>query len=216
MNNGQRFVKRAFDFVFSLLGLMFLFPLGCIVAIAVKYSSKGPVFFNQLRIGIQGKPFRCIKFRTMYTGADKLGTITTALDSRITPLGRVLRKFKLDELPQLWNVLIGKMSFVGPRPDVKGYADALEGKSREILKLWPGITGPASLYFKDEEMLLSLQENPNEYNDKIIWPKKVELNLAYLENWGFGKDIGYILITIIPVLDRLFHLLPSEESFLKG
>jgi lipopolysaccharide/colanic/teichoic acid biosynthesis glycosyltransferase len=138
----------------------------------------------------------------MFTDAERHGTITTSTDSRITPIGRWLRRYKLDEFPQLWNVLIGKMSFVGPRPDVPGYADRLEGAARTILELRPGITGPASLYFRNEEDLLATSKDPREYNDTVIWPRKVELNLAYAENWSFWKDIGYILITVIPALNR--------------
>ena len=134
----------------------------------------------------------------MYAGSEQKGTITSATDERITPIGRFLRNYKLDEFPQLWNVLIGRMSFVGPRPDVPGYADRLQGEARKILELRPGITGPASLYFRDEEDILAKAENPQEYNDTILWPKKTELNLQYCREWSFWKDIGYILVTIFP------------------
>jgi lipopolysaccharide/colanic/teichoic acid biosynthesis glycosyltransferase len=143
----------------------------------------------------------------MQMDSEKYGSITTAADNRITPVGRFLRRFKLDELPQLWNVLIGNMSFVGPRPDVPGYADKLQGDARKILELRPGITGPATLYFRNEEDLLASASNPKEYSDTVIWPKKVELNLAYLEHWGFWKDLGYLLITIFPSLNRLLRLM---------
>jgi len=148
----------------------------------------------------------------MFIGSESLGSITTSLDERVTGIGKLLRAYKLDELPQLWNVSIGKMSFVGPRPDVSGYADKLTGESRKILELRPGITGPASLYFRDEEKLLSSVENPKEFNDAIIWPKKVQINLEYYYHWSFWKDIGYILITIFPFLDQLFHLIPSPDE----
>jgi len=147
----------------------------------------------------------------MYCGSEAHGFVTAAGDRRVSFIGRILRRFKLDELPQLWNVLIGKMSFVGPRPDVPGYADKLTGDSRKILELRPGITGPASLYFRDEEKLLASVENPKEFNDSIIWPKKVQLNLEYYYHWSFWKDIGYILITIFPVLDRIFKLVPKRD-----
>jgi lipopolysaccharide/colanic/teichoic acid biosynthesis glycosyltransferase len=138
----------------------------------------------------------------MYIGSEHKGTITSAIDNRITPIGHFLRKFKLDELPQLWNVLIGKMSLVGPRPDVAGYADKLMGENRKILELKPGITGPASLYFRNEEEVLAQVDNLKQYNDTVIWPKKVELNLDYYYHWSFWKDIGYILRTILPGLNR--------------
>lgn len=144
--------------------------------------------------------------------SEKLGSITTAADSRITLIGKLLRKFKLDELPQLWNVFTGKMSFVGPRPDVPGYADKLEGSDRKILELRPGITGPASIYFRNEEELLAGVENPKEYNDAVIWPRKVQLNLEYLDNWGFWKDIGYILVTLFPGFNRVFRLVEETEE----
>jgi lipopolysaccharide/colanic/teichoic acid biosynthesis glycosyltransferase len=155
--------------------------------------------------------FFVVKFRTMFTDAERHGTITTSTDSRITPIGRWLRRYKLDEFPQLWNVLIGKMSFVGPRPDVPGYADRLEGVARTILELRPGITGPASLYFRNEEDLLASSKNPKEYNDTVIWPKKVDLNMQYVETWSFWKDIGYILITVVPLVDKWLKLVKRAD-----
>ncbi len=146
----------------------------------------------------------------MYKGAHKGGTITASSDIRITHLGKYLRKYKLDELPQLWNVFTGKMSFVGPRPDVPGYADCLEGENKKILELRPGITGPASIYFRNEEELLAKAINPQVYNDEVIWPQKVKINLRYIENWSFWKDIGFILITIFPFLDRWFRLMDKQ------
>jgi lipopolysaccharide/colanic/teichoic acid biosynthesis glycosyltransferase len=142
----------------------------------------------------------------MTTGADAQGSITTSGDVRITPIGRFLRRFKLDEYPQLWNVLIGNMSFVGPRPDVPGYADRLSGDARRILQLRPGITGPATLYFRNEEELLSSVADPKKYNDEVIWPKKVEMNLQYLDTWGFWKDIGYIFVTVLPFTKRFIKI----------
>jgi lipopolysaccharide/colanic/teichoic acid biosynthesis glycosyltransferase len=202
-------IKRLFDIIASFLGGIILFPIAVIIALCIRFSSKGPVFFLQKRVGRQGKLFTCIKFRTMYLDSEKHGSVTTAKDRRITPVGKILRKLKLDELPQLWNVFIGKMSFVGPRPDVPGYADKLQGEAKKILSLRPGITGPATLYFRNEEELLASVPNPKEYNDKVIWPKKVELNLAYLDNWGFWKDIGYIFITIFPSLNKIFKMIDS-------
>src|SRR5271157_123665 len=142
----------------------------------------------------------------MFVGSEAGGFVTAEFDDRITAAGRFLRQYKLDELPQLWNVLFGAMSFVGPRPDVQGYADKLEGDSRRILTLRPGITGPASLYFRDEERELAQSKDPKQYNDTVLWPKKVELNLDYLEHWSFWKDIGYILVTLVPEFDSMFKL----------
>jgi lipopolysaccharide/colanic/teichoic acid biosynthesis glycosyltransferase len=204
------FSKRLFDIFFSALGLAVLCIPFLFVAICIGLTSPGPVFFRQKRVGRKGKTFFVVKFRTMFTDAERHGTITTSSDDRVTPVGRLLRRYKLDEFPQLWNVLIGKMSFVGPRPDMPGYADRLEGMARIILELRPGITGPASLYFRNEEELLASEKDPKKYNDTVLWPKKVELNLAYVENWSFWKDIGYILITIMPWADKWLKLVKSE------
>lgn len=192
--------KRFFDFNFALLGLLVLWPFGLLIALAVKLTSKGPVFYKQSRIGQLGKPFTCIKFRTMYMGSDKQGSITAASDSRITPVGRFLRRYKLDEFPQLLNVLIGRMSFVGPRPDVPGYADKLTGEERKILELKPGITGPASIYFRNEEEILAGVDDPVKYNDEVIWPQKVKINLGYYHKSNLLRDIGYIIVTVVPGL----------------
>ena len=177
MTQLQQIIKRTFDIVGAFLGLLFLFPFACIIIIVLKCSSKGPIFYKQVRIGQFGKTFRCVKFRTMSVGSDNKGTITTATDSRITPIGKFLRRYKLDEFPQLWNVLMGRMSFVGPRPDVPGYADTLVGKDREMLALKPGITGPASIFFRYEEELLACTVSPKKFNDQTIWPLKVKINL---------------------------------------
>jgi lipopolysaccharide/colanic/teichoic acid biosynthesis glycosyltransferase len=211
----QSFVKRSFDGVASAAGLVVLSPCFAVLCPLVKLSSPGPVFFRQPRVGRSGKPFTAFKFRTMYVGADKEGPVTTADDPRITPLGRCLRKFKLDELPQLWNVLLGRMSFVGPRPDVPGYADWLTGDDRTILDLRPGITGPATLYFRYEGELLAKVNGPKLFNDTVLWPIKVRMNLEYLRKWSFWKDIGYILITVLPPLNRLLKLVPDSPHELK-
>jgi lipopolysaccharide/colanic/teichoic acid biosynthesis glycosyltransferase len=151
----------------------------------------------------------------MVKNADKEGSITVATDLRITAVGKILRKYKLDELPQLWNVLIGKMSFVGPRPDVPGYADTLKGDDAVVLGLRPGITGPATLYFRNEEELLTKVDNPRQFNDTIIWSLKVAINKQYIQEWNFFKDIGYILITIIPQVNKILKLVdePPSELF---
>ncbi|KMQ50910.1 UDP-N-acetylgalactosaminyltransferase [Chitinispirillum alkaliphilum] len=203
----QRANKRFFDIVVSALGLVVFSPLMAIIAVSIWVSSGRPLFFSQLRVGRNGRLFKCHKFRTMHQGAQKQGTVTSSSDNRFTAEGKFLRKFKLDELPQLWNVLTGKMSFVGPRPDVSGYADALEGEQRKILTLRPGITGPASIYFRHEEHILSQTQEPLKTNDTLIWPIKVRINCKYIDQWSYSKDIGYILITVFPFLNRWFRLI---------
>ena len=191
------FFKSVFDRCASLIGLFLLWPLLIVIAILVKIRMPGgPVFFLQKRVGQYGRLFTMYKFRTMRVEHGG-SSISVAGESRITPLGAKLRKYKLDELPELWNVLIGDMSFVGPRPDVPGYADKLQGKSRDILKLKPGITGPASLKYRKEEEILALQVNPHKYNDEVIFPDKVRINLEYLKTWSFRIDIEIIVYTIL-------------------
>lgn len=189
-------MKYLFDRVISLLGLVCLSPLLLLLALLIKVKMPdGPVFYSQRRVGRKGKLFTMYKFRSMKVGSD-LSSISVAGESRITPLGAVLRKYKLDELPELWNVFIGDMSFVGPRPDVPGYADVLEGDDRLILNLRPGITGPASLKYANEEEILSLVEDPCKYNDEVIFPDKVRINLDYYYNHTFIGDIKIIFQTI--------------------
>lgn len=188
--------KFLFDRVFALLGLVFLLPVLLVVALLIRFKMPdGPALFRQERIGRFGKPFRLVKFRSM-AGNQTGETVTVAGDPRITPLGAKLRRFKLDELPELWNVLIGDMSFVGPRPDVPGYADALTGDDREILLLRPGITGPATLKYRNEEELLASVEDPKRYNDEVIFPDKVRINRYYLHHPSFLMDIRMILATL--------------------
>ena len=194
--------KRLFDFTAALAGLVVLSPVMLVLAVLVRATSPGPALFIQERVGRHGRGFRCAKFRTMGTGAQAHGTVTTAADARVTPLGRWLRRWKLDELPQLWNVLAGRMSFVGPRPDVPGYADRLQGDDRRILELRPGITGPATLLFRDEERLLALAKNPQTFNDAVVYPEKVRLNRDYLETGNFGRDLGNVFATVWPGLTR--------------
>lgn len=191
-------VKIIFDKIFSLLGLICLSPVMLAVAILIRIKMPGgPVIFKQKRVGQYGKLFTVYKFRSMKVAGGGKTSIASKEENRITPLGKKLRRYKLDELPELWNVLKGDMSFVGPRPDVPGYADKLKGKDRDILKLKPGITGPASLKYRQEEDLLNSVENPQEYNDKIIYPDKVRLNLYYLEHYSFFKDIEMIMCTVL-------------------
>ena len=206
LRNSRRIAKRLFDFVAALAGLVLLSPVMAVVAVLVRATSPGPALFIQDRVGRHGKIFRCAKFRTMRAGAQAQGTITTATDARVTALGRFLRRWKLDELPQLWNVLTGRMSFVGPRPDVPGYADRLAGTDRKILELRPGITGPATLLFRDEERWLAMARNPQAFNDAAVYPEKVRLNREYLETGDFGRDLGYVLATVWPGLARRLGL----------
>ena len=190
-------LKLIFDKVVSFLGLLFLWPVLIVVAVLIKIKMPGgSVLFKQQRVGQNGKLFTMVKFRSMIVNHSG-STVSVAGESRITPLGAKLRKYKLDELPELWNVLKGDMSFVGPRPDVPGYADNLQGEDREILKLKPGITGPASLKYRNEEELLALQSNPKEYNDTIIYPDKIKINLYYYRNYSFVTDIKIIFCTVL-------------------
>ena len=190
--------KYLFDRAVAFFGLVCLSPVFLIVAILIKKRMPGgPVIFKQKRVGQYGKLFTVYKFRSMKVAGEGTTSIASEEENRITPLGKKLRRYKLDELPELWNVLKGDMSFVGPRPDVPGYADKLKGKDRDILKLKPGITGPASLKYRQEEDLLNTVENPQEYNDKIIYPDKVRLNLYYLEHYSFFKDIEMIMCTVL-------------------
>jgi lipopolysaccharide/colanic/teichoic acid biosynthesis glycosyltransferase len=156
----------------------------------------GPVIFRQKRVGQFGEPFTLVKYRTMTLNHGG-GNVSVKGENRITPLGAVLRKYKLDELPELWNVLKGDMSFVGPRPDVPGYADQLKGEDRLILNLRPGITGPASLKYSNEEELLATQPDPERYNDEVIFPDKVRLNLNYKQHRTFWLDLKIIIYTIL-------------------
>lgn len=189
------FFKWCFDRIVALCGLVVLSPLLLVLALLIKIDSKGPVFFLQKRIGKDGKPFRICKFRTM-NHQERGSSVTTATDPRITRIGHWLRHSKMDCLSELINVLIGQMSLVGPRPDVPGYADQLEGEERRILQLRPGITGPASIKYRDEEELLAQQADPKWYNDHVLWPDKVRINLEYLENWSFFGDIKLIFKTV--------------------
>lgn len=190
-------IKYIFDRFTSLIGLLFLWPVLIVVAILIKVKMPGgPAFFKQKRVGRNGILFTMHKFRSM-TVSHSGSSVSVAGEARITPLGATLRKYKLDELPELWDVLIGNMSFVGPRPDVPGYADQLQGEDRRVLELRPGITGPASLKYRDEEELLAKVDNPIEYNDTVIYPDKVRINLYYLDHYSFIKDIQMILCTVL-------------------
>ena len=211
-------LKFLFDRIVAFLGLAVLWPVLVIVAILVKLKMPGgPAFFVQKRVGLNGKLFNCHKFRTM-TVKHNGSSVSVAGDSRITPLGAKLRHWKLDELPGLWDVFIGNMSFVGPRPDVPGYADKLEGVDRDVLKLRPGITGPATLKYRlEDEMLADVRRLMSEgrrlpqeqidkmsdqelavwYNDNVIYPDKVRMNCYYYRHYSFIKDIQMILCTVL-------------------
>ena len=181
----------------ALIGLICLSPVLLVTWILIHVKMPdGPAIFKQKRVGRNGKTFTMYKFRSM-SAHHGGSSVSVAGESRITPLGTKLRQYQIDELPELLNVLIGDMSFVGPRPDVPGYADNLEGENRNILKLRPGITGPASLKYRDEEELLAKQENPQEYNDKVIYPDKVRINLYYLSHYSFIMDIKMIVATVL-------------------
>lgn len=190
-------LKFIFDKVMTVVGLLLLWPILLVVALMIKVKMPGgPIIFKQRRVGRNSKLFTMYKFRSMTVGHGG-SSVSIAGESRITPLGHVLRKYKLDELPELWNVLIGDMSFVGPRPDVPGYADQLKGQDRDVLKLRPGITGPASLKYRDEEEMLANIKDPQKYNDEVIFPDKVRINLYYLNNYSFVKDIEMIICTVL-------------------
>ena len=216
-------LKRIFDFIAALLGLLLIWWVFPIVALLIRWKMPGgPAFFCQKRVGKDGKLFTCHKFRSMTVAPatcsslkgkedDSWSSVSVAGDSRITPLGAKLRHYKIDELPELWDVLIGNMSFVGPRPDVPGYADRLKGADRDVLKLRPGITGPATLKYRLEDEMISeyvkkrqaegdsrpMQEIAIEYNDNVIYPDKVRLNCYYYHHYSFRKDIEMIFATVL-------------------
>lgn len=214
-------LKFLFDRLVAVIGLLFLWPVLLVVAILVKVKMPGsPAFFVQKRVGKGGRLFDCHKFRTMTVAPEppkgerkdsSWSTVSVAGDSRITPLGATLRHYKLDELPGLWDVLIGNMSFVGPRPDVPGYADKLQGDDRDVLNLRPGITGPATLKYRLEDEMIAdyvaqkqkegdtreAQEIAVEYNDNVIYPDKVRLNCYYYRHYSFIKDIQMIFCTVL-------------------
>ena len=204
-------LKFLFDRIVALIGLLFLWPLLIVVAVLVKIKMPdGSVIFTQKRVGKDGKLFTCHKFRSMAVKHNG-STVSVAGDARITPLGAILRHYKIDELPGLWDVMIGNMSFVGPRPDVPGYADKLEGDDRVVLKLRPGIPGPATLKYRLEDEMISdyvakkqkegdtrpVQKIAEEYNDKVIYPDKVRINKYYYEHYSFIKDIQIIICTVL-------------------
>lgn len=194
-------MKRVFDIVFSFFGLILLFPLLILIVFLIMITTKGPIIYRQLRVGRNNNDFIIFKFRTMSVDADKLGLLTIGgRDARVTKLGFYLRKFKLDELPQLANVLKGDMSFVGPRPEVRKYVDLYNPMQMQVLNVRPGITDLASIEFRNENELLLSQEDPDSYYINVIMPKKLQINLDYLKESTFFKDICVIVKTFLVII----------------
>jgi len=192
-----RLGKRIFDVVFSVVGLLLLTPFFLVVALCIKLTSRGSVFFRQVRIGRDGYPFQIVKFRSMDEIASKMPpSVTVSSDARITRVGRILRRYKIDELPQLWNVALGDMSFVGPRPELPKYVEAYSTGQRQVLSVRPGITDPASLAYRHEEEILSDSQNAEEIYRTEILPDKLSRNLSYIKNISFWSDVHIILATL--------------------
>jgi len=196
LSASQSFKKRSFDFAVALIGLVAIWWLIILAFLAASFDTRSNGFFVQKRIGKNGKMFNVVKIKSMrpLEGVDT--TVTRTGDPRVTPLGAFFRKTKIDELPQLWNVLLGQMSLVGPRPDVPGFADKLEGEERAVLSLRPGITGPATLKYRNEEEILAVQKDPESYNRDFIFPDKVKINVDYIREWSFKQDFKFILLTV--------------------
>ena len=195
LSQKQQISKRSFDIIFSFFGLVICFIPILLLIIIASISTGQFGLFSQQRVGRHAKLFKIFKIRTMKHPNDE-NFITLRDDARLSAFGKMIRKYHLDEMPQIFNVFKGEMSFVGPRPDVKGYADLLQGDDRIILSVRPGITGPATLQFKNEEDLLAQQKNPKKYNDTIIWKEKVKINKEYIMTWTLLGDIKYIFKTI--------------------
>lgn len=200
----QRELKRALDVVVAMAGLVMSAPVMAVAWVAATVDTRQNGLFRQSRVGLGGTTFDVLKIRTMRGGEGT--TVTTANNARITRLGAVLRKLKIDELPQLVNVLRGEMSLVGPRPDVPGFADALTGSDRIILSVRPGITGPAALAFRHEETLLASVADPEAYNRDVIWPEKVRINREYVENWSLATDLRCLVGTLSSVFESPSHV----------
>jgi lipopolysaccharide/colanic/teichoic acid biosynthesis glycosyltransferase len=199
LNTKDKIIKRIFDIVFSTLGLILFSWLIVLLIILATINTNSFGLFIQKRVGLNASCFKIFKIRTMKVVKNTTTTVTTINDIRLTKLGKFFRKFKLDELPQLMNIFLGDMSFVGPRPDVSGFANELEGEDRIILIVKPGLTGPASLVFRNEEELLAKQENPEDYNRDVIWPEKVAINKEYIEKYTFSKDLQILYNTFFYV-----------------
>lgn len=192
----KKTVKRSFDLIVSIVSLITFFLLIFIAWLIASIDTKSNGFFFQQRVGKGGEIFNVVKIKTMKPLVGITTTVTRSDDLRITRIGAFFRKTKIDELPQLFNVLVGQMSIVGPRPDVPGFADKLEGIERSILNLRPGITGPASIKYRNEEEMLSQVEDPERFNREVIWPDKVAINLSYIQNWSFFNDLKIIFKTV--------------------
>jgi len=206
VSNWQRFFKRGFDICLAVFGIIIFSWLILICWLISSIDTRQNGFYIQPRVGREGKVFLIIKIRTMRSVNGITSVFTMRGDPRVTQIGAVMRKFKLDELPQLINVLTGQMSFVGPRPDVVGFADCLQGEDRIILSVRPGITGPATLIFRNEEVLLSDSDDPERFNREVLYPAKVKINRQYIKEYRFFKDVLYILATLIPALrKRVMH-----------
>ncbi|MFZ0731077.1 MAG: sugar transferase [Candidatus Sulfotelmatobacter sp.] len=193
--------KRIFDIAVSSVALVMLTPLFGILAVLVKITSRGPIFYRQARVGRDGRTFQLVKFRSMFVNSDRNGLlITSAGDRRITPFGRILRSSKMDELPQLWNVVWGEMSLVGPRPEVALYVDSYSAQQRDVLTIRPGITDWASIAYREEEKVLASRTDPDLYYREVILPDKIELNRKYLNQMSFSHDLRLLFHTIAIVL----------------
>ena len=197
MNRLNKVIKNTFDFIFALIGLIIFSPIILLSWIVASIETKSNGFYFQSRVGKNGKIFRLIKIKTMNEVKGIKTSITQKNDKRITKIGAFFRNTKIDELPQLWNILLAQMSSVGPRPDIVGYADRLKGDDRVIISIRPGITGPASIKYKNEELILSRHRNAEKYNDEVIWPDKVKINRKYINQWSFWRDMYYIYITLV-------------------
>lgn len=193
---GRQVIKFIFDRIAGTILSVITFPLVLFIALVLIFTQGFPIFYVQERVGYKGKIFKMVKFRTMRKNADSTNTITIKGDRRVTLIGAWLRRYKLDELPELWHVMVGQMSMVGPRPDVKKYAERLKGEERKILNLRPGITGPATLKYLNEEELLAQQPDPISYNDNVIFPDKVRINMEYYKRYNLWLDLKYIFATI--------------------
>lgn len=200
----EKIAKRIFDFLLSLLGLIILSPLFLIIAVLIKLDSKGPVFFRQERVGLQQRRFNILKFRTMINGADSSGVLATNYsDARITYIGKILRKYKLDEIPQFYNILIGEMSIVGPRPEVPKYVNHYEEQQKDIIfSVKPGAMGLGTLNYMDEEKVLDKSSNIEDFYTEKILPKKIMLEVAYVQHRSFSGDLKLFIKNILLVLIR--------------
>lgn len=197
----QFLFKRIFDFLVSLFGIIIVSPILLIIAISIKINSKGPILFKQIRVGKDGKKFKILKFRTMTNNTEKKGLqLTVGRDNRITSTGHFLRKYKLDELPQLFNVLKGEMSLVGPRPEVPKYVEMYSEEQSKVLKVKPGITDLASIEYRDENTLIAKSKNPEETYINEIMPKKIELNIEYISRFSIFFDMKLIFDTILSIV----------------